>query len=489
LSDGTIDPRHEMKRGLWWMGAATVAMRALDLVGTFAVLKYLTRGEVGVATVSWSIAVVLEAFNGLGVGVVVIRRRDLDHRQLSGLFWLATLVGVVAVALIAGLSPWLAGFYRDPRLPPMIIVSAVKLVFVGASLVPLQLLVRDLRFREAAAAQTLATLGEAITKVTLIVAGFGAWGLVISNTARGLALLLALWWLAPFRPARTLALRSTLQSVRFGLPLAFSSIFYQAYRNADFLLIGRVLGNEILGVYRVAFDLGMTALDIIVNLVTRVQLPIYARLREDLPQLRDAFYRSVRSLILLLGPPAALLTFASSDLLRVVSGATWLAAVPLVQVLSWASLLRGTAMLFPQVYEVAGHPRFVVYDTLLSGVTLISGFALALSLAPPELGSYAVAWVWLLTYPPVLAAHFIMVRACAPITPSGLLRSLERPVLGILLMVLVLALIAFLLPADHSPALGLAALVAGGLGAYLIYLHRVLGLRLAEVLPRRTPTE
>ncbi len=485
MTEPGIDARHELKRGLWWMGAATFVMRLLDVAGTLVLLRYLGRGDVGLATVSWSIAVVLEAFNGLGVGVVVIRRRDLSHRALSGLFWMCTLLGVLAVLVMVVASPWLAGFYGDPRLAPMIVVSALKLVFVGAALVPLQLLVRDLKFREAGAVQTLATLGEAVVKVTLIVAGFGAWGLVIANAARGLFLLLALWWVAPFRPAATLAVRATLSSIRFGLPIALSGILYNAYRNADFLLIGRVLGKEVLGVYRVAFDLGMTPLEIILNLVARVQLPIYARLRTDLTQLRDAFYRSARSLLLLLGPIVVLLTFASGDLLRLVSGSTWSAAVPLVQVLCWASLLRGVAQLFPLVYEATGHPRFALVDALLSGATLVLGFSLALWLAPPALGAYAVAWVWLLSYPPVLLAHLAMARRCAPVTAGELARAIARPALGVIGMVLAVGATSLLLPADRSPWLALPVLIAAGLGTFVLYLHRVMHLRLDDVLPRR----
>lgn len=485
MTQQPIDARNEMKRGLWWMGGATVAMRLCDLAGLFVVLKLLSRGEVGVATLSWSIAVVLEAFNGLGVSVVIIRRPDLTHRDLSGLFWMCTLTGVVAVGLVALVSPWLAGFYGDARLPLMIVASASKLVFVGAALVPLQLLVRDLKFREAGAVQTLATLGEAVTKVALVLAGLGAWALVVANVVRGLALLLALWWLAPFRPALTFAARSTWRSIRFGLPLAFSAILYQAYRNADFLLIGRVLGKEALGVYRVAFDLGMTPLDIVFNLVSRVQLPIYARLREDLPRLREAFYRTVRSIVLVLGPIAALLTFATGDLLRAVSGDTWLAAAPLAQVLCWASILRGTALLFPQIYEVTGRPRFALYDTLLSGTTLVGGFVLALALAPPSLGAYAVAWVWLLSYPPVLLAHFLMVRVCAPITFRGMSSSLGLPAFGIALLVVALGLVSLLLPSARSPYLALGAFVATGVGVHALVLRWVLHLRLADVLPQQ----
>jgi O-antigen/teichoic acid export membrane protein len=488
LSEQPIDAQHEMKRGLWWMGTATAAMRVLDVGGTFIVLQFLSRAEVGVATLAWSIATFLEAFNGLGVGTVVARRRDLSHSELSGLYWFATLLGVAATLLVAIASPWLAALKGQPTLGPMILVSSSKLIFVGASLVPLQILTRDLRYRESGAAQTLATLGEAITKVTLIALGFGAWGLVVANAARGLFLFLALLWLAPFRPQLTLAVRSTIESVRFGLKVATSSIIYNVYRNADFLLIGLVLGNEALGVYRVAFDLGMAPLEIVLNLVNRVQFPIYARLQGQGERLRDAFVTSARSLVMVVGPVAALLTFASADLLHLFAGGRWLAAVPLVQILCWASLLRGMALLFPQLYHATGRPEFAVYDALVIGVTLVGGFGLALTLAPAATAPTWVAWTWLLSYPIALAYHFHLANQCAPITPAGLLGPLVRPGLGILAMCLVLALGTLLRDAIGSPLLSLLFLVALGLGAYSLYLHRVMHLRAADLLPQRAST-
>jgi O-antigen/teichoic acid export membrane protein len=367
----------------------------------------------------------------------------------------------------------------------MIVVSASKLIFVGAALVPLQILTRDLRYRESGAAQTLATLGEAVTKVTLIALGFGAWGLVIANAARGFFLFLALLWFMPFRPQLTLALKSTAESISFGLRVAASSIIYSIYRNADFLLIGKVLGNEILGIYRVAFDLGMAPLEIVLNLVNRVQFPIYARLQGHGERLRDAFTQSARSLVLVLGPVAALLTFASGDLLRVVAGEQWIAAVPIIQVLCWASLLRGLALLFPQLYHATGRPEYAVYDALVIGSTLVAGFGLALWLAPAATGAWWVAWAWLLSYPVALAFHFHLARRCAPITPAGLLGALARPALGVLLVVLVLAVASRLRVAGGSPLVSLLLLVGLGLGTYLLYLRRVLHLRSADLLPRR----
>jgi O-antigen/teichoic acid export membrane protein len=476
-----------MKRGLWWMGGATLAMRLLDVAATLLVLQILGPGEVGLATLAWSLAVALEAFNGLGVGHVVVRRRDFTHQELSGLFWFSTLLGVAAVALMAALAPFVAQFYGDQRLYPMVVVAATKLIFVGAALVPQQLLARDLHFKISGATQTLATLGEAVTKVVLVLAGLGAWGLVLANASRGLFLLLALWRLAPFRPSLTAADASTRESIRFGLRVAASNILYQIYRNMDFLLIGRFLGTSAVGIYRAAWDLGMTPLEVILQVVNRVQFPIYARLQSHGQELALAFYRSARSLLLVLGPMAALICFASPDIFQMIGGGRWLPAVPLVQVLVWASLLRGIAQLFPQLYIATGHPGFTVYDSLITGLTLVAGFSLALTVAPPETGVLWVARAWLLSYPLPLAVHFAFARRCAPITAAGTARDLARPAFGIVLLSLGLAVAATFRGPLGSPALSLVLLVLVGLSVYVLYLRRVLHLRLGQLLPARVP--
>jgi len=478
-----------MKRGLWWMGGATVAMRVLDAGGSLLVLAFLTRSEVGLAALAWSVSVVLESVSGLGVGYVIVRQRDLTHVELSGLFWFSTLLGVAMVSVVAAVGPYLAVFYADWRIYPMMMVAAAKLIFVGAALVPLQVLTRDLQFRVSGTVQTLATLGESLTKVVLVVLGFGAWGLVISNLARGVFLCLALWRLAPFRPLLRAADASVRNAIRFGLRVSASGTIYQLYRNMDNLLIGRVLGTSVLGIYQTAFQLGMTPLEIVVQLVNRVQFPIYSALRAKPAELAQAFNRSARALLLFLGPVAALLCFASPDILSFIGGGRWLPAVPLVQVLVWASLFRGISQLLPQLYIATGHPKYAVVDSLVTGATLVTGFVIALAFAPAGRGAMWVAWVWLFSYPVPLLAHYVMVRRSAPISVRDFISSLAKPALGIAALSLLLGLGSALRPLLGSSLVSLALLLALTFAGHALYLRHVLHLRLADLLPRKAKAE
>jgi hypothetical protein len=145
-------------------------------------------------------------------------------------------------------------------------------------------------------------------------------------------------------------------------------------------------------------------------------------------------------------------------------------------------LLRGIARLFPQLYNATGQPGLAVRDSVLTGITLVAG-ALALWLAPPELGALAVAWVWLLTYPITLWAHFRRVRSCAPITAAATAAALAGPVFGVLLLSLVLGLLSLIRPVLSAPVVMLALLVGAGAATYVVYLRRALGIAPGDLLP------
>jgi O-antigen/teichoic acid export membrane protein len=172
-----------------------------------------------------------------------------------------------------------------------------------------------------------------------------------------------------------------------------------------------------------------------------------------------------------------------------IGGGRWLPAVPLVQVLVWASLLRGISQLFPQIYVATGHPKYAVVDSLVTGTTLVTGFVVALLLAPAGRGAMWVAWVWLLSYPVPLVVHYVMVRRAAPIDVREWVTGMIRPAVGIAALALLLGLSTRLRPLVSSPLISLVLLIAITLAGHALYMRRVLHVRLGDLLPKKATVE
>ncbi|MBU0551743.1 oligosaccharide flippase family protein, partial [Myxococcota bacterium] len=428
------DARGHIKRGIFWLGLAQLIARLLDAGSVLIILIFLSREAVGLATLAWAIAVILEAFNGLGIGAAMLQAKTISARQIDAIFIFTMSIAALLFLGVSLAAPWIARGYGAPELTPMIIASVSKLLFVGAALVPLQLLNRALAFKQIGVAQTLASLGASLLKVALAATGFGAWALVIGYTSHGLFLLIGVGLLQPYRPRLRFTLTEIIERfgeiadmIRFGLKVATSGVIYHFYRNADYLLLGAFFGKEAVGVYRVAFDMAMTPAMTLLGVANRAAFPVFSRLAAARDQLADAFLWIQGSLALLVAPIAVFLTFAATDLLRLIGKDEWLAAGPIISVLCWAALLRSLAQIFPQLFHACGKPEYAIYDSLLSVALLIGMFWGALRFFSPHFGLITMAYAWLLSYPALLLFLWLFARRLAPLSARAYLGQLRHP--------------------------------------------------------------
>lgn len=467
-----------------WLGSATAVTRLLDLGSSLVILSLLQREEMGTAALVLSTGAVVEAASGLGLGQALIQAKNLTQNEEQSLFWWTAGFGALLAMVLLIIAPWVADFYGLPVLSPMIALTGIKMVLVGTAVVPQQLLSKHLMFREAGAAQTLATLGEACAKISLALVGFGAWALVLGNVFRGVVLLGAVLLLTRFRPRAHFAWTEVKRYQGFGIRVSLAAFFVHSYRNADYFLIGKFLGVEALGVYRVAFDLGMQPMEVIYTLINRVSYPIYVKLSHDLEALRSALLRSTRSLMLLGAPIVAFLFFAAGDVLALVTHGRWQAAVPAIQILVWAALLRGAAHLFPQIYVAVGRPSYAVLDSAVSLVVLVGAFCLGLILFPSS-GTLSVCWAWLAAYPPLLALHLKLTGRITRIRIGEYLRALAPGLIGALLMGGPMALTVFLDLHAGSPLLSVVIWLISGAVVYALYLRFALKIALRDLIPKK----
>ena len=471
----------QIKRGFVWLGAASVVTRVLDAVFTLAVLWLVSREQLGLATLAWSVGVFIEAFNGLGIGTALIQVPKVDHGLLSDAFWYTLFVAVLLVAGVWIVAPALASIWDEPSLVPLIRASATKLFFVGVALVPLTLLNRGMKFERIALANTLATFGSGATMMLLAWAGLGAWAFVLGQLMYGVTIALAAFALEPFRPALQFRLARIKPVATFGARAAGAGIVYQLYRNADYFLIGRFLGVAALGVYRVAFELAMAPTVTLLNVVNRSALPAYARMQADRALLSRAFCWTSQSLSLMLAPITALLAFGARDLLALIDHGAWSDAAAVLPWLAWAALLRSLAQLFPQIFYAVGRPALSLFEAFASALVLCVAFVGALRLFGADYGIVAVGWAWFVGSALLLCLLVIMTQRVMPLSLLAWLRSLAPAGFGLAVLALIEMVLSWVIPPDAPPLAALLARVLVLGAGYAAYLRFGLQLHLSDL--------
>ena len=108
----------------------------------------------------------------------------------------------------------------------------------------------------------------------------------------------------------------------------------------DQILIGALLGPQVLGYYRVAINLVFQPLNRLNPMITQVVFPVFSKIQDDIPRMKRGFLKVIRLLTLIDAPIFIGLALVAPVALPLVMGDAWLPAVPVVQVLVFYGMIR-----------------------------------------------------------------------------------------------------------------------------------------------------
>src|SRR5580658_8248696 len=274
-------------RALGWSFISNATARLGTLPIGIVLARLLGPHAFGTYAVALVALVALLSFNDLSVSLAVVRWED-DPAQIAPtvatLSVVASLIIYAACYVSAPAFSWAMG---APAATSVIRVLSLNVIVDGLAATPAALLQRQFRQdRKMIADQVNNWLGAAVS-IALALAGFGAMSLALGRIAGGAASVVLFLSFAPVRFGfdRTKA-RALL---RFGLPLAGSSIVVFAVSNADQLVVGHVLGATALGFYALAVNLAAWPVTMF-SLPTRSVAPaVFSRLQHDKKAMRSGF--------------------------------------------------------------------------------------------------------------------------------------------------------------------------------------------------------
>jgi PST family polysaccharide transporter len=399
---------NDLKRKTLRGGLAKVLVQAVGLplrVGSLLVLARLLDpkdfGLVGMVTV---VTGVFNLFRDAGLSLVTIQRPTISHEQLSTLFWLNILVGVILTLGMAAASPALALFYHEPRLFAVSMAMAAGFLINAAGVQHSALLQRSMRFTALAAIETTALVASIIAGVGLARLGAGYWALVAQALVLPAVSTLGFWfshrWL-PGRPQRGTGIRSMMG---FGGTVTLNSLVVYAGYNADKLLLGRFGGAAILGIYGRAYQLINIPTENLNSAISGVALAALSRLHDDLDRFRSYFLKGYSMSLALTVPLTLVCAVFADDIIAVLLGPKWRDAAAIFRFL--APTILGFALINPLYWLLvpSGQVKRSLKMALVIAPTVTAGYVIGLPFGSKGVAlGYSAALV-LLTVPMIVWA-------------------------------------------------------------------------------------
>ncbi len=449
----------QVRSGVRWSFLNTVVARGLTFASGVALARLLVPADFGVYAVAFVILSGLISMNELGVSLAIVRWPG-DVRQIAPT--VATIATVSSTTLYVGifaLAPLLASALGAPQAAPIIRVLCLVVVVDGVVAVSAAVIQRDFRQDHRFVADVVNTGVGAIVSVGLALGGAGAWSLAYGRLAGSLlsAVVLIRWASLPLRLGFDRGRAREL--VRFGMPLAVSSMVLFGVMNVDYAIVGSRLGPDLLGLYLLAFNLSSWSVVAFSTVARSVALPGFARLQHDPEQLSQSFARSLSLLLAATGPVGALLLVFAQPVIGFVYGSQWVAAATALALLATVGTVRALLELGYDLLVAVGSTRLVLALQLLWFVALLPAMVVGVRWGLPGVAAAHLVVAVVVITPAYLATiRSVGVR----LTPMA--RECVRPAVGIaLLLAIALSARDFV----GSSVVLLAGVSAVGLAAHL----------------------
>ncbi len=464
-----------VRAGLRWNLLSSMAGRLVTPVVGVVLARVLDVKEYGVFAVGLVGLTALVSMNDLGMTLAVVRWPGDPHRAAPT----ATTLSLASSALLCGLSvaaaPAFASLLHTPEAAGVLRLMSIGVLFDGLASVPIAGFMRGFEHRRRVATDWVGFIVSTGGTLGLALAGCGAWSLAGGRIAGSMATAVSALASSSLRSRPGWDPEIARPLLRFGMPLAGSSLLVFAILNVDYVVVGHELGSVQLGAYLLAFNLSSWPVTTMSTTIRRVSIAGFGQIAERGDDVHAAFARGIGLLALVAVPLSVGLATLGRPLVLFVYGDKWHDAAAALGLLAVLGGFRVVLDLCYDMLAAVGRSRLLL---ALQGIWILAlGPALVAGARVDGIRGVAAAHVLVAAL--IVTPCYVTALRRAGSPPRALLATLGRPIAGGLVAgVVVLALRSFVDPP-------LAHLAVGGTALVVVYALIALPLRDLPALVRR----
>jgi O-antigen/teichoic acid export membrane protein len=356
-------------------GAVTLSTQTFKFIlGTASAIvlaRLLTPKDFGLIAMVAILVNFVAMFQYMGLSTATIQWAELNHQQVSTLFWINVGLSTIIMLMMAALSPAVAWFYQEPRLVWITIGYSISVFFSGLEIQHEALLSRQMRFGVLAiidVASLVIGLGAALLAAWY---GAGYWALVINQLATTLARAIGVWTACKWRPGLPVRGSGVRPMLSYGGNFTGTNLMIYFSRNLDNTLIGKFWGSQQLGLYNKAYQILLLPIQQIANPIANVAMPALSRLADSPERYREAYLNIIEKLAMITMPGVIFMIATSDWLVLFLLGPQWIETGRIFMLLGISAVIQPVSRTCWWLFATQGRAREMFHWSLIGGIIAI----------------------------------------------------------------------------------------------------------------------
>jgi O-antigen/teichoic acid export membrane protein len=398
-------PMRAAGNAMLWKLVQMGGVKMIYMVRLFVLAILLVPADFGLVAIATSATGFLLGLTNVGLIPAVVQAKDMDDEKYDAAWTFDMSRSFVVATLTIIFAPVIANIFAEPMAVPIIRALALRPLLESTMSIKVAALNRNLTFRPLAYLRIVEALFN--TTISIALAKFvGVWALVFGPIGGALAMAIASYVLAPYRPRLSFNWNAVKPLMNFGGWILVTGLVAMAGSYGLRIAISRQLGVEGLGLYFLAAQLAYLPNEVAREAVGAVAFPLFARLQNSVAQATRAFRALFSGLAAVLYPIGALLIVLAPTLIHDVLGPKWAGTEDVIRVLSLVIMIGIFGEVAVSVFKGFGQPyRITLLEVVQSTVTISLVWFLTSRVG---LVGAALAWVPAIFLSQGLSARFLL---------------------------------------------------------------------------------
>ncbi len=315
-----------------------------------------------------------------GLVPALIFQEKINTEEKNGIFSFTFIIGVVA-SVIYILFILLYNFYFS--LSDLVsIVFFICIFFSAISVVPLGSLQKDAKFKIISIAEIIAEITTLLISIILYYLGFGIYALMSKLLLTPVIRFFSYYYFSKNTSLGRANIGTEVSAIKPLIPFARDQVVFNVFvyfsRNLDTLLIAKFFGASTLGFYEKTYQIVKYPLQLFTFAINPALQPVLTK-HKDSPEKVSIVYYSLLLKLLYVGCfCSALIYFCAKDIIYIMFGEQWFAAINVLQVLCLSIPAQMVLSSTGGVFQSFGETNRMLKCGLFSGSINISAIIIGI---------------------------------------------------------------------------------------------------------------
>ena len=388
--------------GSIWAIAEKFSLQIVQFIVGIVLARLLGPKEYGTIAIATIFTGISAAITDGGFEKTLIQKKDIESIQISTIFYINVMLGVIITSTLFALAPVIADYFKQENLAPVLRLVSFGVVLNACGQTQRALLIKELHFKKISYTQIISSLIGGVSGVILAYNNFGVWALVYSTLISQIIVTLSFWINSDWYPNFSFSYSSIKSVLPYGINILFSSILFFFIQQFNNFIIGKKYSETNLGLYNRGSRLPELTISIIESVILKMAFPVFAKLQDNLPELIKMLEKNIRLIAFIVFPMLIFLLANARDITILLFTTKWIGSVEFLELFCILRLIHPLIPIYRELILAKGNAKL-----LFRILVFTSFFEIVLVLL---LSKYGITYIILASFVSIMVQYLIYTR-------------------------------------------------------------------------------